>query len=169
MTPDLFIQLLGLIGSALIIGAFCFKADNHYKYLIMAGNVAFSAHFFLLDAYAGAIVNIINIFRMGLSIKYHKSDLLMGGFIAIYVGVAFLTYETVYHILPVVSGIVGSVAVFKLSGIKMRLLMYIGSVSWLTYDIIFKSIGGIITELFAMCTNAITIYRLMQDKKKQEA
>jgi len=57
---------------------------------------------------------------------------------------------------------------FKLSGIKFRLLAMCGASVWLSYSIIVQSIGGVITETSVLILSVVTIYRLMREEKKGE-
>lgn len=159
-------QIIGIIASALVITGFANKKDNNFKFFIMLGSLGFVCHYLMLGAYAGAAANVVNAARTGLSIKFHKSNGMMIFFIAAYLAMGFLTYEEPVDALPVFSGILATFAMFRLSGIKMRLCFFVSSTSWLIYDFIFKSIGGIITEGFVQFTNITTIYRLLRDKKK---
>ena len=133
---------------------------------MIAGNVVFACHFFMLAAYAGMAVGIINCFRIGLSIKFHRSNKMMFSFMVIYLIVGYFIYNTPSDVLPIISSLLGTFSLYKLSGIKLRIFGLIGSCSWLTYGIIHHSIGGIMTETSAMVLNLTTIGRLMRDKKK---
>ncbi len=161
-----FAQAIGIVATIFIITAFSQKRDNHLKFIGMAGSLLFALHFLLLGAYAGAIVNIVNAFRSGLSIKFHRSTKMMVLFIFVYLFLAILTFEQIINLLPYISGILGAYSLYQLSGIPMRVFGLIGSFLWLTYNIIFMSIGGIITECFVISVNCITIYRIFKDNKK---
>ena len=79
----------------------------------------------------------------------------------------FLTYKYIYDLLPIIAGVLGTFAMFKLSGIKMRLLGIVSSGAWLTYGIIFHSIGSIITNTSVITLNIFTILRLKGDNNKK--
>lgn len=159
-------QLIGIIASAIIVFAFNMKSDVRLKLIMVVGSFLFAVHFYMLGAYTGAIVNFINSFRGGLSIKFHKSNKIMLTFIVIYLCLAIVTYDQIINLLPFVTGVLGCFILYQLSGIPMRLAILVSSSLWMTYNIIFMSIGGIITEMFVMSVNCITIYRLFKDKKK---
>jgi len=161
-------QTIGIIASAAIISAFNMKCDVRLKILIATGNTLFAIHFLLLGAHAGAVVAVINIFRAVFAIKFHKSTSIMLMFMFAYITMAFVTYESWVTILPFISGVLGSFALFKLSGIPLRLCVLGGSTMWMTHNIIFMSIGGIITECFVISVMCITIYRLFKDMEKHE-
>ena len=167
-TYQIIAQLIGIVASAVVIFSFSQKHDNHLKIYIMIGNLIFAVHFLMLGAFAGVFVNFLNTCRSGFSIKFHKSTKMMFFFWGIYILVAIAVYEKPVDLLPFFSSILGTYSMFKLSGIKLRLLGMLGSSSWLVYGIVFHSVGGIITELSVMVLNSLTILRLMSDKKKQD-
>lgn len=161
-------QAVGILASALIIYAFTHKSDKRLKIFLMLSNILFASHFFLLGAYAGMAINALNCLRVGLSIKFHNSNKIMLGFISAYLGAGFLVYQNPQDVLPIFSACLGTFAMYKLSGIQMRLCLSVSGMSWLIHDIIYGSIGGVITESVLLVTNVITVFRLYRDKKKQE-
>ncbi len=165
MSDTVFIQVVGIIASALVITAFSHRCDKRLKIIMLTGAMLFSCHFYFLGAYAAMVVNFINSFRIGLSIKFHNSNVVMACFILIYLAVGLLVYERPVDVLPIFSGCLGTFSMYKLSGIRLRLFLLVGSGPWLIYNTIFQSIGGIITELFIQATNTVTIFRLLKDKK----
>lgn len=160
-------QIVGLIASMVVVYSFTHKMDNHLKIYMVVGNILFACHFFMLGAYAGMAIATINCFRVGLSIKFHKSNKMMFSFMSIYAAVGIVVYKEPVDLLPIFSSLVGTFTMFRLSGINLRLVGLFGSGSWLVYDIIFHSIGGIITEISALSLNSITVVRLMRDRKIQ--
>jgi hypothetical protein len=158
-------QIIGIIASAFIISAFLNKGDNHYKLLIMVGASLFALHFYMIGAMAGMVANIINAIRAGGSIYYHRSTPVLLFFLASYIAMGVVIYDSPVDLLPVFSGCVSTFAMFRLSGIQMRVCMYLSSLSWIAYGILVMSIGGIMTDSFILIANSITIYRLFKDKK----
>ena len=161
-----FAQIIGLLASAAIITAFGMKCDRRFKFVIFAGHMLFALHFFLIGAYAGSVTNLINGGRTIFSIKFHQSTRIMIFFIGLYTLSAILMVREPIDFLPFFTGIIGTYAVYKLSGIPMRLILLLSSFMWLVYNTVFSSYGGIITELFASSINLITMYRIFCDLKK---
>ena len=159
-------QAIGILATVFVILSFNQKIDNRLKTYLIIGNLFFAVHFCMLGAFAGMFVNILNAFRVGFSIKFHKSTNMMLVFMGAYLLTAYLIYEELFDLLPILSALLGTFSMFKLSGIKMRLLGLVGSSAWLTYGIIYQSIGGIITETSVIILNLSTIFRLSRDGKK---
>ncbi len=158
-------QIVGLIGAFFMVFAFANKGDDRFKTFLTIGVFTFGCHYFLLGAYTGLAISLISTVRTHLSKKFYKSNNMMFFFIVIYIIATLITYQKAADILPLIAGISSTIALYKLSGIPMRLCMIITSLSWIAYDFIYQSIGGLLTEFFMQTTNLITIIRLMRDKK----
>jgi len=161
-------QIVGILASGFIIAGYYCKDDVFAKKLITLGSLAFAIHFYMLDAIIGLAVNIINILRIGLSIKYHGSKKLFWLFVFLYIISGIITFEEWFDILPVIACLVGCYAMYFLSGLRFRQVMLMGTVCWLIYTISLGSIGGIINEVFVFIGHCTTIYRLYKDKQKED-
>jgi hypothetical protein len=165
LSPDIIAQAIGVFASGFMIFSYYQKQDLYLKICLMTANLLFAVHFFLMDANAGMAINLLNLLRVGTSIKFHKSTKLMLVFMSTSVVIGFFVFETYYDLLPIFCSLLGSFSMFKLSGVSMRYARLIGSFGWLTYGIKFQSIGQILTELTSIILNLTTIYRLKRDKK----
>ena len=63
-------------------------------------------------------------------------------------------------LLPVASALLGTSAVFYLSGIRMRLVMMLSTIFWIIHNAVFISIGPLLMELFIFAVTARTVYKL---------
>jgi len=150
MISDIVTQAIGLIGSVFIICACLCKSDSKLKALLAIGALIFVVHFLLLGAYGGAAIKFVNACRNGLSIWFSNSNFIFYGLSISYIILGYIAYKEPQDILPIFSGLIGTYSVFKLSGIKMRCIISIGTICWLIHNIIYFSIGGIIMELFVL-------------------
>lgn len=160
-----FEQILGYIATALVILSFAQKSEVRFKIIISVAAFVFAIHFFLLGAFAGMAVAILNGSRTLSSMKFHGSSYMMVSFIVLYLIAGVVVYETPIDALPIFSGAVVTFAVYKLSGIKMRALFFCTELGWLIYAFVLKSVGGLITSSFVWGVNVVTIYRLFKDGK----
>lgn len=158
-------QAIGLLASATIITAFFFKGDVKLKLIAALGHFLFIIHFFMLGATAGAITSTINSTRGLASIKFHKSKRVMFIFMSFYILAALLFVEQWIDFLPYATGVIGCYALYMLSGLKLRLLITVSAIFWLIYNIYFLSLGGILTEVFVISANCLTIYRILKGQK----
>ena len=159
MSSEFIAQGIGLLGSAIVISAFAQKSDTRFKAFAVVGNIIFAIHFLMLGAYAGLFINLANAFRNGLSIKYKNHNSFVYVFIALYLVIGGLLYESLKDIFPIISGVVGSYGMYKLSGFKLRACFMISSGAWLVYGIIYKSVSY--THLLAHETDSYLVCRLL--------
>jgi len=166
-SSEIGVQTLGLIASCFLIFSYLVKSDTKLKLLMCVSFSIFSIHYFLLGAFVGMFVNIIDVLRISSSMKKKKIELLMYMFICMYVIIGFFRFENFIDFLPVIASILGTISMYKLQGIRFRLILFIISALWLSYGIYVFSIGAIITNIFLLAANIITVYRLKKDNKER--
>lgn len=161
----LFIQGVGLLASFFMVLAYVYKSDVKFKVFLTIGTLFLGIHFYFLGALSGMAISLINSARIGTSIKFHQSNLIMILFILAYIFSGLYFFENAIDFLPIISGIIGALAMYKLSGIKLRITMSFVSIGWLVHNVLSHSLGGIVTEIFISSVNIITITRLFLAKK----
>jgi len=77
--------------------------------------------------------------------------------------------ELWWNWLPLLASCIGTLALFLLSGIRMRLVMLLGTGCWLVNNILSGSIGGTALELVILVTNLRTIFTLRQQNTQEAA
>jgi len=165
-TYQIIAQAVGILASGFVISGWSSKKDKKLKIILCCGAFLFAVHFYMLGAFAAMIVSAINILRIGLSLKFHKSNALCLTFIISYLIAGFITYQSPIDILPIISSSIGTISMYLLSGVTFRYISMIPSLSWLTHNIIVMSIGGIITEIFVLIGLLSAIIRIKSDNKK---
>jgi len=80
--------------------------------------------------------------------------------VALNVGLGLLFVRQPSDWLPLTASCLGTLALFLLQGIAMRLLMLCGTLLWVANNIIAGSIGGTALEVVIACVNTVTILRL---------
>jgi len=121
----------------------------------------------MLGAMTAMIINLINIFRVWLSIRFHKSKYLFSIFIVIYPVALFFTYETWIDVLPFLATLFNCIGMYFLSGIEFRKTSALGCIFLLVHNVFAASWGGIITELFILKAHMVTIFRLRRYQRNE--
>ena len=127
---------------------------------------AYAVHFFLLGAFAGALSELFNGIRTGLS-SVTKSHILAYTFIIIYGGLLLIVPHDLFGTFPFLSSISITIGMYFFSGVVMRVFIIAGFFLWLIYSIKVFSIGGIIAYSILLITHTTTIFRLIGDDKKK--
>lgn len=86
-------------------------------------------------------------------------------FVSLSLLVGFYLFDSYWDLLPITGSIVGTLTVFLLTGIRMRIGFLIGAFCWLANNIVIGSIGGVMLESTLIFVNLSTIYRLHRQAK----
>lgn len=156
-------QLFGLISFGLGAIGFMQKDDHRFKLFLLLLNINHTLHFVLMDALTSAFCSFISMGRTLTSMKT-KSKYVACFFILITVLISPLWAEYWYDWLCVVGVCIGTYGLFCLSGIKLRLVMMVGTLCWLANNILVGSIGGVMLETMVLVINIVTISRLYRAK-----
>ncbi|MEE3607948.1 YgjV family protein [Avibacterium paragallinarum] len=156
-----FPQFLGIL--AFILGVICFyqRNDRKLKIVMLIQNITYMSHFILLDAKVAALSSLLSTLRTATSI-YISSKYIALGFVIVGIIFGYVIADSVWQVFPIIASTIGTISLFLLKGIPMRLFMLVGSACWLTNNILVGSLGGVLLESTVMFVNTITIIRLMR-------
>lgn len=82
------------------------------------------------------------------------------GFIGLSAGLGLWLQQGLLSLLPIAASCIGTTALFFLSGLRMRLLMLLGTLLWLVNNLAVGSVGGSLLEATIALTNSWTLWRL---------
>ncbi|BBI64485.1 hypothetical protein HSBAA_57910 [Vreelandella sulfidaeris] len=68
--------------------------------------------------------------------------------------------------LPMTAMVLGTVGMFLLRGIAMRICLGLAALAWMLNNLLIGAIGGTVAEGLIVITNIITIVRMMKAKRK---
>ncbi|URL07257.1 YgjV family protein [Avibacterium sp. 21-595] len=158
-------QLLGIV--AFILGVICFyqKNDRKLKIVMLIQNITYMSHFILMGANVAALSSLLSTLRTAASI-YVKSKYVAFLFVIVGIVFGYIIADSIWQIFPIIASTAGTIALFLLQGIPMRLFMLIGSSCWLINNLLVGSLGGILLESTVIVVNTITIFRLMRQKQR---
>jgi len=80
--------------------------------------------------------------------------------VAINVGLGLKLASVWWNWIPLIASSVGTLALFLLEGIQMRVLMLLGTALWIVNNVLSGSIGGTALEVVIAITNTYTIYKM---------
>jgi len=173
------IQALGILGMATNILSYQGKQPKTVIWIQLFGSLFFAVHFLMLNAITGALLNLIGVLR---AVIYANKEKLrhIKALNVIFIVVYLLTYVATFtvfekvptllnlsvEILPVVAMIATTISFSKTSAAMIRKFAFISSPSWLVYNCINFSIGGILCESFSLLSVVLAMVRL--DRKKDD-
>ena len=161
-------QCVGYIAFVLGVGSFLQKDDRRFK-LFMAGEcLAYIVHFALLGNPTAVASSTVSLLRSLLALRT-RSVWVALAIVAINVALGLSLARQPSDWLPLAASCLGTLALFLLNGVPMRLVMLCGTGLWIANNLIAGSIGGTALELVVAVVNAVTIVRMARAARSAPA
>ena len=109
---------------------------------------------------------VFSVALIALARRFQGNWWLMLGMLAVSGLAAWATWQSITDIFPVMAMAFGTVGMFMLRGIPLRVVLGLAAFSWMLNNIVIGSIGGILAEGMVLVTNGITIVRLYRLRRK---
>lgn len=152
-------QMLGYLAFVLGVGSFLQKNDRHFKLWMTAECVVYAVHFALLGNPTAVASTLVSAGRSALSLHTRSLKLALA-IVALNIGLGFVFVQKVSDALPLIASCIATLAIFRLHGIRMRLVLLVGTLLWLVNNLIAGSIGGSALEAVVAVVNLFTIIRM---------
>lgn len=157
-------QCLGY--AAFVFGMACFAQtdDRRFKLFMALECAAYVGHFALLGQGTAVASTAVSLARSLASLKL-RTPAVGGFFIALSLALGAWLYQGPLSLLPIASSCIGTTALFFLQGLRMRVLMLVGTLLWLVNNLLVGSVGGSALEACLALSNLWTIRRLWLAQK----
>ena len=154
-------QCVGYLAFVLGVGSFLQTDDRRFK-LFMAGECfAYVIHFALLGNPTAVASSTVSLLRSLLSLRT-RSVWVAAAIVAINLGLGLALAKQASDWLPLAASCLGTLALFLLQGVPMRIVMLCGTGLWIANNVIVGSLGGTALEVVIAVVNAVTIVRMVR-------
>lgn len=157
-------QLFGYVAFVLGVGCFLQIDDRRFKWFMTGECLAYVVHFALLGNPTAVVSSLISMTRSLLSLRT-RSKWVAVVVVAANVGFGLAIATKPSDWLPLTASCLGTIALFTLQGIPMRLLMLCGTGLWIANNLIAGSIGGTALEVVVAAVNLVTIARMAREAR----
>jgi Bacterial inner membrane protein len=152
-------QLVGWGAFLFGMASFLQTSDRRFKQWMALECAAYVVHFVLLAQWTASASAAVSLGRSLAAVHYpFKAVGVMFMVLSLLCG-AWL-YTSWISWLPITASVLGTFALYFLSGIAMRLVMLCGTVFWLLHNYLVGSAGGTVLEGILCLVNVLTIWRL---------
>jgi hypothetical protein len=158
-------QCFGYLAFVLGVGSFLQTDDRRFKLFMVGECLAYLLHFWLLGNPTAVASSFLSMLRSVLSLRT-RSVWVAVAVVAANIGFGLAVAERPSDWLPLGASCLGTLALFLLQGIPMRLLMLCGTGLWIANNLIVGSIGGTALEIVVAAVNGFTILRLWREQKR---
>jgi len=141
---------------------------------LLLDSIFLTISYFFLEAYTGAITNIICIIRNIFFYLKEKNEKLDNKnipiiFIAIHIILGVLSYKSWNSILPIIGSVIFCITAWQNNSRTVRFGTAIMVLMWLIYDITIKSYVSIITETISFTSAVLAIIKIDVLKRNYSA
>ncbi len=158
----IFAQIIGLISWGLLVYSYYKKDINEVLLYQVIGGIFEILHYFLLGAFSGLIVVILELIRDYSYYKTEHDKVIFILSLPVYFFIGYFSYNYLIDLLPVAASTIDGYALTNKKKIAI-----IGSIInnslWLIYDLYCGSIIGVIAELIFIISN---FYVMWSDNSK---
>lgn len=155
---NIFIQLLGLLAWLLLLISYYRKDTNRILSFQVIATVLYCVHYFLLGAYSGLFICLVEVICDFLYYKTDKDELIFKISIPFRILGGVLSYTLLIDILPILASLIDGYSLTK----KKKLVVAGGIISytlWVIYDIGVGSWSCAITDGIIVLSNlSIILY-----------
>lgn len=156
-------QWLGYLAFAFGVGCFLQKEDRRFKLFMALECLSYVLHFALLGVPTAVASSLVSLARSVVAM-HTRSAAVAWSFVAVLLALGAWLYSGWVSLLPLAASCIGTLALFLLKGITMRVVMLGGTLLWVISNVIVGSVGGTMLELVVLATNGWTIWRLWRDR-----
>lgn len=156
-------QAFGIV--ALVVMALSYQQRTRSRLLMfqIVSNLFFSGSYYLLGAYTGFVMSLINIARSFVFSQRHtrwgKSRIWLYLFLLISLIAGVMTWGGFGSIFSIAGTLLITVALYSESPKRMRLLLLPCPALYFVYNVLNRSIGGIGSDIFCLVSAAVAIWR----------
>jgi hypothetical protein len=163
-TNSLIAQGIGMVGLIFAIISF----QNNKRILILLflgmGQMCFIFHFALLGVWTASAMNLVGATRTFFFIfrgrkKWMDSDFVMYIFIGLFFIAGILSWQNWLSFLPIMAMVIETIGVWQKDPRKIRFIVIIPRPMWITFNAIYHSYAGVLTELFVISSLVTGIVR----------
>ncbi|MEN9893238.1 MAG: hypothetical protein RLY78_3533 [Pseudomonadota bacterium] len=154
-------QCAGYIAFALGVGCFLQTDDRRFKLFMTGECLAYVLHFALLGNPTAVASSVISTVRSLLALRT-RAWWVAAAVVAANLGFGLAMAQRPADWLPLLASCLGTLALFLLQGIPMRVVMLCGTGLWVINNLLAGSIGGTALEVVVALVNLRTIVRMVR-------
>lgn len=164
-------QICGLIILILTVISVQFKTKEKIVMCFVFANVIAAIQYFLLSAFTGAVISVINAIRCIVFYYYKKKEmkpslitLLIFELIAIISGI--FTWQNIWSLIPILVTVIYTYGLWQDNVTVIRITTGIAGFGWAIYNIIVMAYVGAIQEISQLVSSVIAIVRNKEKVKE---
>jgi hypothetical protein len=159
LTRDNVAQALGLVGFLVSLVGYTSASDRRLKVMMTVGLVFLTVHFMVFGAWLVALNLTLNTGRTWLSL-HRRGFRWFVGIAAVQLAASLPLVGAVRDVFPVAGSIMGTYALFCLSGVQLRVALLVTTGLWFVNNLLWRSIGAVLLDFVNALAHLVAIHRI---------
>ncbi len=161
-------QIAGYAAFFLGVTAFLQKNDRRLKFFSASQSLVYCLHFLMLGNLPASASSLIASARSFLALKYRSLYVVSAVVLVNLAAGAAFARGAGAGWLPVIASCMGTIAIFTMEGVPLRSVLLVCTLMWLANNILSRSIGGTLLELFIASINISTMIRMSRAEARRQ-
>jgi hypothetical protein len=144
--------------------SYCLHNQHDFRRWSAFAAVLWAIQYVLLSAWTAGLTMAVTALRTTFSGRLHSKTsqhVSAAGFILIFIGLTWLSWQGPISLLPAFAVINTTLALFYFGNTGMRLSLIVSSLAWISNDIYWQAWPALIAEVVAVGINIRTIRKLL--------
>lgn len=168
MNTETCAQGFGILAAICGLWAMSQPSEKKLKVISLMHRFCYIVHFLLLGLDLAVIANLIGFVRIGISL-YSRSWFWVFAVWGVSIAAAGLSQPTSFiSVLPIMSSMILTLTLFRLTGAAFRIGLIAGSVLWVVHNIWAGSYGGVVLETGMIISVLFGWYRAEKEKIEEQ-
>lgn len=166
-------QILGTLGALSMVLSSWQKDRKKIFVFLLFDNIFYFLQYIALQAYAGAVTNVIGLIRTITFSKKGENKFLSTNYplyiiIILYCIINVFTYDGIASLFPAIASIIYAIVLWQDEPKKIRIGSTIMLSMWVVYNIVVKAYVGALTEFILFVSSLVAIIKLDVINPKKE-
>ncbi len=168
---NILIQLVGLVAAGCVLWSFQQNKRSHILLLLIAGQILFCVHFYLLDAWTAVAINLIGIvrgviFNLKAERRWAQYSIWVYLFIVLFWISGYFTWEGPRSLLPLLAMTIETVGLWRRDPKAIRWFLLIIRPLFFTYAFLVGSYAGMLADILFSVSIMVSMFRFDRKPKK---
>lgn len=175
-------QFIGFIAFGMSMLTFLSGNDKAFMKRMTMSSALWALHFLAMGLLSAGLLNAVDVIKNILAIKYPKNKIIPVVMVIIYLLIGYVLFTVSWNMnlwgyewkntagkltdwLPIIGSIASTIILFTLRGVWMRVAFLCVLLSWLTYNVLGNSMGGVLSDVILFFTGIWGIWKAVKEDK----
>jgi len=161
-------QIIWMIAFFVSIYNFLYCKDRRFVFFTMIASLVWWIHFYSIWLISAWLINLIDVIKNALALKYEKSNKITIAFVLLYLVIWYLAFDWYLSLIPTINAIASTFLVFYIRWVWLNIWFLFVVWLWWVYNFYGQSIWWLSTDISLFVIWIIWIVKILISEKKEK-